>query len=82
MKATISKKTYDTDTATHLGGRYSGAFGQPDGFEEQLFVTKAGQHFIYGVGGSDSPYAEPEIKLVSEEQAELWRKENGGGTDL
>ena len=75
MKTTIKKKTYDTDTATHLGGRYFGEFGQPDGYEEQLFAAETGQHFIYGVGGSDSPYAKPEIKLISEEQAEHWMKE-------
>ena len=76
MKATIKKKVYDTDKATSLGHKYTGEYGQQDGFEERLFVTQDGQHFIYGVGGSDSPYAKPEIKLVTEKQAAQWKTEN------
>ncbi|MCL2539403.1 MAG: hypothetical protein FWE66_03605 [Oscillospiraceae bacterium] len=76
MKKTIDKKVYNTDTASALGFAYSGAFGQPDGFEERLFVAKSGQHFIYGVGGEQSKYAEPCIELVTEKQAKHWLKEN------
>ena len=76
MKATIKKKTYDTDNAKSLGSLYFGEFGQTDGYEEQLFVAEDGQHFIYGIGGSDSPYSEPVIKLLSNKEAESWMKDN------
>jgi hypothetical protein len=76
MKAKIDKKTYDTDKAMTLGFKYSGEFGEPGGYEERLFITKTGQHFIYGVGGSESPYAESEIKLIDEKGAKRWLKEN------
>ena len=77
MKATIKKKTYDTDVATSIGHKYFGEFGQSDGYEEQLFVTEGGQHFLYGVGGADSPYSEPEIKPFTNKEADAWKKENG-----
>ena len=76
MKATIRKKEYDTDEAKSLGIKYTGEFGQPDGYEEQLFVTEEGLHFIYGAGGPESPYAEPTIKPLTELQTEKWKKNN------
>lgn len=77
MKKTINKVVCDTDTANHLGFKYIGEFGLPDGYEEQSFVTEKGQHFIYGVGGSDSPYIKPDIKLLTDEQAEEWKNDIG-----
>ena len=79
MKRTIDKKVYNTDTASALGYVYFGKFGQPDGFEERLFVSKSGQHFTYGVGGEQSKYPEPCIELLTEKQAKLWLRENSPG---
>jgi hypothetical protein len=33
-----------------------------------------GQHFVYGVGGPESPYVEPEIILLTEQEATVWRR--------
>jgi hypothetical protein len=74
MKVTINRKVYDTEKADYIGGKFVGEFGEPGGYEEQMFVTKAGQHFIYGAGGPESPYAEPEIKLISDDEAKSWNK--------
>ena len=76
MKATIKRKVYDTDTATSLGSKYVGEFGEPTGYEERLYITKTKQYFIYGVGGSESKYSEPIIEPITEEQADDWKKEN------
>lgn len=76
MQKTINKKVYDTDAAEQLGCKYVGEFGQSDGYEEKLFVTGDKQHFIYGFGGSESAYSEPEIKLISNDEAEEWLKVN------
>jgi hypothetical protein len=79
MKKTINRKVYDTEKATHLGRKCVGEFGQPNGYEEQLFVVKKGQqnqHFIYGVGGPESKYSEPAIELITDTQASKWKKEN------
>ena len=76
MKETINRKVYDTDNAKMLGCKYVGEFGQSDGYEERLLVTKAGHHFIYGVGGAESKYIKPTIKPLTDKQAEEWKKEN------
>lgn len=76
MKVILNKKTYDTDNSTLLGSKCVGEFGQPDGYEEQLFVTKDGYFFLYGVGGPDSSYAKPTIKRASKNTADAWKKDN------
>jgi len=76
MKKLINKKWYDTKTATLISGKCVGAFGDTDGYEEQLFITKDGQHFIYGVGGADSKYSKPIIELFTAEQVQEWLDEN------
>ena len=76
MKSTIKGKAYSTETATCLGHRYVGEFGQDDGYEERLFVTDDGQHFIYGCGGAGSVYSKPKIKLMKAEKAEIWKQES------
>lgn len=76
MKKIINKKTYNTDTAEQLGKRSSGSFGDPNGYEEMLFKTKAGAFFMYGVGGHDSKYAEETIVVLTKKEANAWLKEN------
>lgn len=76
MKETINKKVYDTDEAVDLGHKFCGLFGAPDGYEERLFIAEDGTYFIYGVGGPESKYSEPAIEVVSDEQAEEWKKDN------
>ena len=76
MKKLINKKWYDTATATRLRVKNAGEFGDAGGYEEQLFVTKSKQHFIYGNGGPDSKYVKPTIELCTEEQAADWLKDN------
>jgi hypothetical protein len=77
MRKIIDKKTYDTKTAKLLGVKYEGEFGQPDGYEEQLFVTKNKQHFVYGVGGPESKYPKQVITLITDEEAQAWKQESG-----
>ena len=79
MKKLINKKWYDTATAAQLGVIHVGEFGDADGYEEQLFITKSKQHFLYGNGGPESKYVKPTIELCTEEQAADWLKENGKG---
>jgi hypothetical protein len=76
MKATIKKVVYDTETATEIGYAYAGEFGQPSGYEERLFITGDNKHFVYGVGGSESPYHHPTIKPLTNPQAAEWKKAN------
>ena len=75
MKRTVKGVVCDTATASKLGVKYVGEFGQQDGYEEQLFVTKDKSHFLYGVGGPESPYKKPAIKLIADSQAKEWKKD-------
>jgi hypothetical protein len=74
MKATINEKAYSSYDARCLGYRHIGEYGQHEGFEEQLYIADDGQHFIFGIGGPESPYIEPEIILLTEKEAEEWQK--------
>ena len=76
MKRTIKGVVCDTNVAKKLGFKHVGEFGAPEGFEEQLFLTKSGQYFLYGVGGPESPYKKPAIKLLKDEKAADWKQEN------
>ena len=72
MRKIIKRKIYDTDTAKQLACRYAGEYGDANGYEERLYFTNRGQYFIYGVGGTDSPYPQETIKPVTKEQADEW----------
>ena len=76
MRKIIKRKLCDTETAKQIATKYVGAFGDPDGYEEQLFVSKSKQFFIYGIGGTESKYVEPSINLMTDEEAAEWQKEN------
>lgn len=59
MRATINSRTYNTDTAYELasdsGGGYCDDFRH---WEETLYRTEKGNHFLHGTGGAMSRYAE------------------------
>ena len=73
MKRRLNGKLCDTESATLVGTKSFGEYGNPDGYEEQLFITKTKQYFIYGVGGDESKYSKPDIKLVTDEEAREWQ---------
>ena len=67
------RHVYDTDKAEKISDRYFGEYGDPAGYEESLYKTKAGLYFIAGVGGADSPYPEADIKPVSAKEAKAFK---------
>ena len=76
MKKRIKGKLCDTETAALLGTKYVGVFGDTNGYEEQLYITRTKQYFMYGNGGSESKYTKATINLLADDQAEEWKKEN------
>lgn len=56
MKKIICKVEYDTDNATIVEKRTFGAFGDPAGYEETLYMTPNGKFFLYVNGGAESIY--------------------------
>lgn len=74
MQKIICKKVYDTATSTLVKKVTSGAYGDPNGYEESLYQTESGSYFLYTNGGADSKYAKEDIKRMSAEKAEAWLK--------
>ena len=72
MKKTICKVEYDTETSELVSKRAFGAFGDPAGYEESLYKTQGGKYFLYVNGGSDSVYAQENIKRMSADKAQEW----------
>jgi len=77
MQKRIGTKLYDTEKAELLGTKYVGEYGETTGYEEQLFITsRKQQHFLYGIGGTESPYIKPTIIEITDDEAAVWKKEN------
>lgn len=77
MKKIICKVEYDTENAQLVAKYTDGAFGDPAGYEESLFVTEGGKFFLYTNGGEDSKYAKEDIKRMSAAKADEWKTERG-----
>ena len=74
MKKIICKVEYDTELATGVEKRVSGAFGDPTGYEETLYVTPDGKYFLYVNGGEESIHAKEDIKRMSAAKAKEWQE--------
>lgn len=72
MKKIICKKTYDTETATLVKKFVSGYFGDPAGYEEDLFQTPEGLYFLYTVGGPASQYPTEDIQRLAKTKVKDW----------
>ena len=72
MKKIIAKKTYNTDTEIKLGEISVSYYGDPEGYQEILYKTKTGNHFIYGIGGANSIYPQETIKAFTQDEADEW----------
>ncbi len=76
MKKIICKVEYDTSVSELVAKNTVGNFGDPDGYEESLYVTPDGKYFLYTNGGAESPYVKEDIKRMSKDKAEAWFAEN------
>ena len=77
MKKIICKVEYDTEAAQLIGKATCGAFGDPAGYEESLYMTEDGKYFIYVNGGAQSPYPTEDIKRLAKTKVNDWRAEKG-----
>ena len=59
MKKIINGKRYDTTTAKFLGSESYSNISDFNYWEEELYLKKTGEFFIYGKGGPMSPYSKP-----------------------
>ena len=74
MKKVICKVEYDTEASELIRKKVSGEFGDPKGYEETLYKTQDGKFFLYGLGGTESPYKEETIKRMAADKVKAWQK--------
>ena len=72
MKKIICKKEYDTETATLIKQYTFGAFGDPAGYEENLYQTESGLYFLHVMGGETSPYPTEDILRLAKTKVNDW----------
>lgn len=76
MKKIICGTEYDTAASSIVKKYTVGAFGDPEGYEETLYITEGGKYFLYTNGGEDSEYPTENIKRVGKAAAEKWQAEH------
>ena len=72
MKKIICKVEYDTENSEIVSKNTFGNYGDSDGYEETLYITKDGKYFLYVNGGADSKYPVENITRMSKAKAEEW----------
>ncbi len=72
MKKIICKKEYDTETATLVKKFVSGFYGDPAGYEENLYQTPGGLYFLHVLGGEASPYPSEDILRLAKAKVNEW----------
>ena len=72
MKRIICKREYDTETATLIKKYTYSHFGDPAGYEENLYQTPGGLYFLYVNGGDSSPYPEENILRLAKAKVSDW----------
>ena len=72
MKKVICKVEYDTENATVVEKRTFGEFGDPAGYEEDLYQTPAGLYFLHVGGGETSPYPTEDILRLAKTKVNDW----------
>ena len=76
MKKTVKGKSYDTVEMVIVNKITSGAYGDPAGYEETLYVAEDGTYFLYTNGGAESKYTAENLTQLSKAKAEAWKKAN------
>lgn len=76
MKKIICKKEYDTETATLIRKHIVGTYGDPAGYEEDLYQTPEGLYFLHVGGGETSPYPNEDILRLAKTKVKTWMENN------
>jgi len=72
MQKIICKKEYDTESATLVKKYTYSYFGDPAGFEENLYQTPGGLYFLHVLGGETSPYPQEDILRLAKAKVNDW----------
>lgn len=76
MNKIICKREYNTETATLLKKYTYSFFGDPAGYEENLYQTPEGLYFLYVRGGEASPYPDEDILRLAKAKVSQWMDEH------
>jgi len=74
----VERKIYNTETAELIAETAQGSYGDSTGFEEKLYKRGPGDYFIYGHGGENSPYPQPGLFVLSDQDARAWLERVSG----
>ena len=66
----------ETKAITPIAYTSHGYFGDPSGFEEQLYKTESGDFLLLGKGGPHSPYVDVCLTEMTEADAKTWVEQN------
>ncbi|MBQ7088413.1 MAG: hypothetical protein IJN04_02100 [Clostridia bacterium] len=77
MQKTICKVDYNTENAELIAKVTVGAFGDPAGYEECLYVTADGKYFVYVNGGAESIHPHEDIQRLAKTKVDAWKAERG-----
>ncbi len=77
MRKVIEGIVYDTLTSTIDKKFTFGAPGDPNGYEETLYITKDGRYFVYTYGGKNSRYPHEDITPIEREKVKDWMLSRG-----
>lgn len=72
MKKIICKREYDTNTASLIKKYTYSYFGDPTGYEEDLYQTPEGLYFLYVRGGEASIYPQEDILRLAKAKVNDW----------
>jgi len=76
MQKIICKREYNTETATLIKKYTYSFFGDPAGYEENLYQTPEGLYFLYVHGGEASPYPGEDILRLAKAKVSQWMDEH------
>ena len=72
MKKIISKIEFDTESATLVQAYSFGEYGDPAGYEEDLYQTADGLYFLHVGGGEASIYPQEDIVRLAKTKLKAW----------
>ena len=72
MRKVIDGVVYDTLSSTVDKKFTYGVPGDPNGYEETLYITNDGKYFLYTYGGKNSKYPTEDIVPIERENVKNW----------
>ncbi len=79
MQKKIGRRVYNTEKAEYVGRNAEGYYGDPTGFEEQMYKKGLGDFFLFVSGGPESQYPTEDLIPLALADAREWIERVRGG---